>query len=54
LPIRISAEERLQRLNRTAIEQIKVLVAIRSIKGLQPGENKLLTSAGIAVVEGKR
>jgi KilA-N domain len=37
----MAAEDRLQRLNRTAIEQMKVLLSNKSMKALQHGEKKL-------------
>jgi hypothetical protein len=38
IKIGVSAEDRLQKLNRTAIEQMKVLLSSRSMKRLQHGE----------------
>jgi len=49
----IAAEERLQKLNKTAIEQMQVLVSNNSLKALRYGENKLLSENGISVVESK-
>lgn len=40
----ITANDRLQRLNKTAIEQMKVLLSSRSIKGLRQEESKLLSN----------
>jgi hypothetical protein len=40
IKMQISAEERLQRLNRTAIEQMKVLISSRSLKSLQPADDE--------------
>jgi len=46
----IAAEDRLRRLNKTAIEQMQVLVSNKSLKALRHSENKLLTDEGIVVV----
>jgi hypothetical protein len=47
----IAANDRLQRLNKTAIEQMKVLVSSRSMKRLRQDESRLLPD-GMIVVEG--
>ncbi len=39
----ISANDRLQKLNKTAIEQMKALVSNISLKALQQEEHKMLT-----------
>ncbi len=46
-------KDRLQRLNKTAIEQMKVLISNKSLKALRHGENRLLSAEEIATVEGK-
>ena len=48
----IAAEDRLQRLNKTAIEQMQVLVSNKTLKALRLGENKVLTGEVIPVGEG--
>ncbi|MFA7059701.1 MAG: KilA-N domain-containing protein [Pedobacter sp.] len=53
IKMQMSAADRLQKLNATAIEQMKVLVANKSMKALKNGESKLLKENGIAL-EGKR
>ena len=53
IKMQITAEERLQKLNKTAIEQMKVLISNKSMKALRHGENRLLSDEKIPVVEGK-
>ena len=48
------AEERLQKLNKTAIEQMMVLVSSRSMKALQQEEHKRVRDDVIGTVEGSR
>ena len=51
IKMQMPAEERLQKLNKTAIEQMKVLIANKSMKALRHGENKLLNKDEIAEEE---
>ncbi|NTV48930.1 MAG: KilA-N domain-containing protein [Geobacteraceae bacterium] len=52
IKIQMTAEERLQKLNKTAIDQMKVLILNKSMKVLRPAERKLSTGEKI-VVEGR-
>lgn len=46
IKMQLTPEERLQKLNMTAIEQMKVLVASKSMKALRQGENKKTLDGG--------
>lgn len=48
IKMQMPAEERLQKLNKTAIEQMKVLISNKSMKALRHGQNKLLNKDEIA------
>jgi hypothetical protein len=47
IKMQMPADERLQKLNKTAIEQMKVLIANKSMKALRHGGNKLLSKVEI-------